>query len=107
MIVPTATSPESNGLRVLNAHAIKMQLLTRIIGGDIGDRPIVNHTGFAGYFDIKDLRWAPLPDPGATSDPDALSLGGALKEQLGIGVASGTDPIGVLVIDNIERPTPN
>jgi uncharacterized protein (TIGR03435 family) len=99
------TSLNSNGLRVLNGHAIKMQLLARVIGGDIGDRPIVDHTGFPGYFDVTDLTWAPLAD--ATSEPDALSLTGALKEKLGLRIVPAKDPIEVLVIDGIERPTPN
>jgi uncharacterized protein (TIGR03435 family) len=101
------TTVNSNGLRVLNGRAIKMQLLARIIGGDIGDRPIVNHTGFTGYFDITGLTWAPLGDAGATSEPDAPSLTGALEEKLGLRPVPAKDPIEVLVIDRIERPTPN
>lgn len=102
----STTTVNSNGLRVLNGRAIKMQLLARIIGGDIGDRPIVNHTGFTGYFDVTDLTWAPLGEA-ATSEPDAASLTGALKENLGVRVVPAKDPIEVLVIDSIERPTPN
>lgn len=101
------TALNSNGLRVLNARAIKMQLLTRIIAGDIGDRPILDHTGFTGYFDITDLTWAPLGDAGSTSEPDASSIENALKQKLGLSVVSARDPIEVLVIDSIERPTPN
>ena len=101
------TALNSNGLRVFNARAIKMQLLTRIIVGDIGDRPIVDHTGFTGYFDITDLTWAPLGDAGSTSEPDVSSIQGALKEKLGLRVVPARDPIEVLVVDSIERPTPN
>jgi uncharacterized protein (TIGR03435 family) len=101
------TVPNSNGLRVLNGRAIKMQLLARVIGGDIGERPIVDHTGFTGYFDVTDLTWAPLTDADAASQPDALSLPGALKEKLGVRIVPAKDPIEVLVIDDIERPTPN
>jgi len=101
------TTPNSDGLRVLNGRAIKMQLLARVIGGDIGDRPIVDHTGFTGYFDVTDLTWAPLADAGAHSEPDALSLPGALKEKLGLRIIPAKDPIEVLVIDGIERPTPD
>jgi uncharacterized protein (TIGR03435 family) len=101
------TTLNSNGLRVLNGRAIQMQLLTRIIVGDIGDRPIIDHTGFTGYFDITDLIWAPLGDASAPNEPDAASLTGALKEKLGLRVVPAKDPIEVLVIDSIERPTPN
>ncbi|MGA3242567.1 MAG: TIGR03435 family protein [Bryobacteraceae bacterium] len=103
----STTAINSNGLRVLNARAIKMQLLTRIIVGDIGDRPIVDHTGFTGYFDITDLTWAPLGDAGSTSEPDGSSIQGALKEKFGLRVVPTRDPIEVLVVDTIDRPTPN
>jgi uncharacterized protein (TIGR03435 family) len=101
------TTVNNNGLRVLNGRAIKMQSLARVIGSDIGGRPIVDHTGFTGYFDVTDLTWAPLAEAGDTSEPDALSLPGALKEKLGIKIVPAKDPIEVLVIDSIERPTPN
>jgi uncharacterized protein (TIGR03435 family) len=97
----------SNGLRVLNARAVKMQLLARIIGGDAGDRPVVDHTGFTGYFDIKDLTWAPLGDAGADNAPDAPSLIGAMEKTLGIKLVPTKDPIEVLVIDHIEKPSEN
>lgn len=101
------TGFNSNGLRVLNARAIQMRMLARVIVGDIGDRPIVDHTGFTGYFDITDLTWAQLGDAGSNSEPDAPSIQGTLKEKLGIRVVPARDPIEILVVDSIERPTPN
>ena len=97
----TATASASS------ARAIKMQMLARIIGGDTGDRPIVDHTGFTGYIDIKDLTWAPLGDAGADSRPDAPSLIGALEKTLGIKLVPAKDAIEVLVIDHIEKPSEN
>jgi uncharacterized protein (TIGR03435 family) len=97
----------SNGLRVFNGCAIKIQSLVRPIGPDVGDRPIVDHSGFTGYFDIKNLTWAPLGNADATSTPDAPSLSEALQEKLGIKLVSAKDPIEVLVIDSIDRPSPN
>jgi len=101
------STANSNGLRVLNGRAIKMQLLARVIGGEIGGRPVVNHTGFTGYFDINDLTWAPSADAGAGGEPDGSSLASALEENLGVRLLPAKDPIEVLVIDGIERPTPN
>ena len=97
----------SSGLRVLNARAIKMQLLARIIGPDAGDRPIVNHTGFSGCFDVTDLTWAPLGDAAADNAPDAPSLTMALEKTLGIKLVPAQAPIEVLVIDRIDKPTEN
>jgi uncharacterized protein (TIGR03435 family) len=101
------TMLNSNGLRVFNGRAIKMQALIRPIGPDAGDRPIVDHTGFSGYFDVKDLTWAPLGDASATNSPDAPSLTVALQEKLGLKLVPAKDPIEVLVIDSIDRPTEN
>ena len=98
----------NTGLRVLDARAIQMQLFARIISGDAGDRPIVDHSGFAGYFDVTDLTWAPLGDAAATTtSPDAPSLAVALQEKLGLELVPAKDPIEVLVIDSIDRPTEN
>ena len=97
----------SNGLRVVNGCAIKIQSLVRPIGPDAGDRPIVDHSGFTGYFDIKGLTWVPLGDADATNTPDAPSLSEALEDKLGLKLVPAKDPIEVLVIDSIDRPTPN
>ena len=106
------TMLNSNGLRVTNGNAIKMQSLLRGRGGmgnpETGDRPIVDHTGFSGYFDIKDLSWAPLGDAAATTNtPDAPSLTMALEEKLGLKLIPAKDPVEVLVIDSIDRPSPD
>ena len=105
------TMMNSTGLRVINGHAVKMDSLARTISfsgaTELADRPIVNHTGFSGYFDIKDLTWAPLGDASATNAPDAPSLSGALEQTLGIKLFPAKDPIEVLVIDSIDRPSPD
>jgi uncharacterized protein (TIGR03435 family) len=99
------TMLNSSGLRVFNGRAIQMSALIRPIGPDSGDRPIVDHTGFTGYFDVTDLTWAPLGDAGAASAPDAPSLAGALEQKLGLKLVPAKAPIEVLVIDSIDRPT--
>ena len=105
------TMLNSNGLRVTNGNAIKMQSLLRILGGmgspETGDRPVVDRTGFTGCFDIKDLTWAPLGDATATNTPDAPSLTMALEEKLGLKLIPAKDPVEVLVIDSIDRPSPD
>jgi len=104
------TMRSSTGLSVLNARAIKMQALARIIGfsaTELENRPIVDHTGFTGYFDISGLTWAPLGDAGAASTTDAPSLTGALQQTLGLKLLPTKAPIEVLVIDSIDRPTEN
>ena len=102
----------NTGLHVIKARAIQIQLLTRIVAGSMNeaaDRPVVDHTGFTGYFDIPELTWAPLgsADPAAPGNSDAPSLAAAIQDKFGIRVIPGKAPIEVLVIDHIERPDPN
>jgi uncharacterized protein (TIGR03435 family) len=82
-------------------------MLARTIGSEIGDRPIVDHTGFAGSFDIDGVTWAPLGAGGTATEPDAPSLTRAIEDGLGIRLVPAKDRIEVLVIDHIERPSEN
>ena len=78
-------------------------------------RIVIDKTGLTGNFDI-DLVWTPdqmpsgpLP-PGANLpavDPNGPSIFTALQEQLGLKLESQTAPVDVLVIDRVERPTPD
>jgi uncharacterized protein (TIGR03435 family) len=75
-------------------------------------RPIVDRTSLSGQFDVS-LRWneegARLPD-GWEAPADLQSRATfftAVKEQLGLKLDPGNAPMEVLVIDNVERPTPN
>jgi bla regulator protein blaR1 len=79
------------------------------------ERLIVDRTGLTGNFDI-DLTWTPdrlpqgTPPPGApppSIDPNGPSLFTAVQEQLGLKLESERAPVEVLVIDHVERPTPD
>lgn len=77
------------------------------------DRPLVDKTGIDGSFDVK-LSWAPGPEntrnagpapPSATdSRPDIFA---AVQEQLGLRLRAAHDPLDILVIDNVQQPSPN
>lgn len=78
-------------------------------------RVVVDRTGLSGLFDI-DLSFTPErmpqgpPPPGAPPlniDPNGPSLFTALQEQLGLKLDSEKAPVEVLVIDHVERPTPD
>jgi uncharacterized protein (TIGR03435 family) len=76
-------------------------------------REAVDRTGLVGIFDI-DLRWmpdeqqlGPSPETAPPVDPDAPSIFTAVQEQLGLKLESTKGPVDVLVVDHIERPTPN
>ena len=83
------------------------------------DRTIVNRTGLTGGFDLA-LHFDNKPIPGvgpgggfpaspqpAEAATDAVSIFTALEEQLGLKLEPQTGPAEVLVIDHVERPTPN
>ena len=78
-------------------------------------RPIIDKTGLSGQFDIT-LEWNPdIPRvPEGVSNPPTLAelearpiLFTAIREQLGLKVEPDTAPIDVLVIDSVQRPTPD
>lgn len=67
---------------------------------------MVDHTGLTGKYDFT-LEYT--PDSAAlTNASDKPSIFLALKEQLGLElVPVKTQPVEVLVVDTIERPTEN
>jgi uncharacterized protein (TIGR03435 family) len=79
-------------------------------------RIVLDRTQLAGTFDFR-VSWTPEriplgpPPPGAPPlppvDPDGPSLFAALQEQLGLKLESTRAPLDVLVIDRVERPTPD
>ena len=85
-------------------------------------RPVIDKTGLTGLYDFT-LKFAPegrhagplgptLALRGAEVqappvDPDAPSLSAALQEQLGLKLESARGPVAVVVIDRLEKPTPD
>jgi uncharacterized protein (TIGR03435 family) len=95
----------------VQGNAVTVQMFGRMIGSEVR-RPVIDRTGLTGSFDI-DLRYRPdfgiRPDgpPPAPLDPDAPSIFTAVEEQLGLKLVSERAPVDVLVIDRLERPTPD
>jgi bla regulator protein BlaR1 len=86
--------------------------------GMVLDRPVIDKTGIASYFEIHllfspDDSAEPRPvgaDPGASAAaraPDAPGIFQAIPEQLGLRLVPAKGPVDVLVIDHIERPSEN
>ena len=106
------------GMRVapnqVTAGGVSLTQLTQILS-QFTQRIVIDRTGLKGSFDI-DLTFTPErmpqgpPPPGApplTIDPNGPSLFTALQEQLGLKLESDRAPVEVLVIDHVERPTPD
>ena len=109
-------SVSKNGLNVINGRGTSIEMLTGALRGqaaEIGGRPIINKTGIAGNFDLKDFRFVGLAyaqgaaAPGNASEPDAPSVSQALEQQLGLKLVRTKGQVEVVVIDSIDRPTEN
>ena len=109
----------AGGMRILRAQAISMAQFSSMIGAFIdqtssnfislntGSRPVIDQTGFTGYFDLDGLKWASPDSADSTAAPDAPALTTALEESLGIKLIATKGPVEVVVIDSIERPSEN
>jgi uncharacterized protein (TIGR03435 family) len=82
-----------------------MQHMVGALGMAAG-HPVVDKTNITGTFDL-DLEFAgQRPDSEAVIDPSVPSIFAAL-DQLGLKLEPAKGMVDVLVIDHIERPTPN
>jgi len=86
---------------LITARYVTMQDVAAYFSGfNVIGRPIRDRTRLTGRYDFGlDLTEGPDADPG--------SLYTALQEQLGLIFQPETAPMPVLVIDHVERPTPD
>ena len=96
----------------MDIYGISMEQFAKMLAPWLG-RPVVDKTGLTGLFEIH-LEYGSdetlpdaLPPSLATNEPRGLSLFTAVQEQPGLRLDSGRGPGEFLVIDRIERPTPN
>ena len=68
-------------------------------------RGVVDRTGLRGPFDVE-LEWSSDVGTSATNS-NTPSIFTALQEQLGLRLEPSRGPVDVLVIDSVERPTPD
>jgi uncharacterized protein (TIGR03435 family) len=93
----------------LTAHAQSTDSIVTALSWDVG-RLILDKTGLEGKkFDFE-MKWTPDNDRAAAAATDAdggPSIFRAFEEQLGLKLVPDKAPLDVLVIDHIERPSPN
>ena len=110
---PSADGRPRCGVRANGGHmlagGVPLPQLASLLSTMV-DRTVVDRTGLTGIFDLE-LNWtlerAPQRPDATTPNPDAPSIFTALREQLGLKLESAKAPTDVLVIDRVERPTPN
>jgi bla regulator protein BlaR1 len=98
-----------------------MQYFAEWLSGkpDTGGRVVIDDTGLKGAYDFA-LLWEPVEygaSGGAasarqaagstTTDEGKPSLFTAIQEQLGLKLETRKGPVEVLVIDQVEQPSPN
>ncbi|HMD35168.1 MAG TPA: TIGR03435 family protein [Vicinamibacterales bacterium] len=94
----------------IESGGIQLDQLVRSLGGLAGGL-VNNRTGLDGYYSVS-LHYA-LPslnaDPSAPPPPgdDAPQFVTALQEQLGLKLVPEKTKVKILVVDHIERPTPD
>lgn len=69
-------------------------------------RVVIDKTGLDGYYELE-LDFAPSPSAQNTEPSTLPSIFTAVEEQLGLKLTPERNPVPVLVIDRIERPTPD
>lgn len=83
---------------------VSMDTLAIMLTSSAFNQRVINRTGLSGEFEL-DLRFTPDSSPAAA--PEFPSIFTAVQEQLGLKLEAGRGPVEVLVIDSVERPTPD
>jgi uncharacterized protein (TIGR03435 family) len=91
----------ANGSNSLKAVGIPLWSLLQLIIGQVGG-PVSDETRLTGTYDV-DLRWSTEVAPA----DDLRSIFTALQEQLGLKLERRRVTTDVVVVDHIERPSPD
>jgi uncharacterized protein (TIGR03435 family) len=100
---------QGTGMVTYQSEGVDLKELANMLSRRVG-RPVINQTGLAGEFRfelswLQDLQAGQAAVPAAANDGPSLFT--ALQEQLGLKLESSRNPVEVLVIESVERPTPN
>ena len=99
----------------LTARGLSMFYLAANLSNQVG-RVVLDKTGLSGNYDVT-LNWAPdRSQMGSFGGPDGMpalpdsngpSIFTAVQEQLGLKLEPQKGPVGILVIDHVEKPSEN
>ncbi len=88
------------------AHGATMSMLAAQLAAQF-DAQVIDRSGLAGNYDFV-LQYSGTVPGTESRDPDSWPLLiTALQEQLGLRLEPGKGPVEVLMIDHIEKPSPN
>ncbi len=102
--VPTYATPPPAGGRMLGPFSGLVNLISLS-----ADHPVIDKTGLTGNYDAPRLDWTQLirakrVDPLEDGLP---SLAQALQNELGLKLEARKEPLEVIVIDSVEKPSAN
>ena len=100
---PMRRSMLLNGIGHLESHGTSIDPLAHELSRALG-RTVFDKTGLTGNYDYT-LEWT--PDDGPPTDTVGPSLFTAVQEQLGLKLEAQKEPVDVVVIDHIDKPSPN
>jgi uncharacterized protein (TIGR03435 family) len=104
---PGEASKEEMTAGRMTVQAVPVELIADTFMNTLG-RVIVDKTGLGDRKFDFDLNWTPDDQAAVDDSIDAApSLLTALQEQLGLKIVSSKGPVQVLIIDHMERPSPN
>lgn len=85
-----------------------MDNVINAITGAFVDRPVVDHTGLTGTYDLT-LTYTPdIPaNRRGEPDPNDINIFTAVQEQLGLKLEPRREMVDTLIIDSIEKPSDN
>lgn len=89
----------------VQTNGYSMSQVADLLTGNV-DRMVIDRTGLVGVYDLE-LAWTPDNGSADVVTRDAPGLFTALVEQLGLRLEPAVGPVEVLVIDSVERPTPD
>ena len=104
-MIPCSTRNQPTGTLVARGTTWANAILHREMAAAV-NRLVIDETGLTGQFDMR-LEWS---DPISAAEPqsaDRPSFITAVREQLGLKLEAAERPVEVLVIDSVNRPTPD
>ena len=105
--------PKPGGVTLVSHNATISEFASMILQGELLDRPVLDQTGISGKFDFQftflpdESMFHGHPRPAPASDNPAPSLFTAIQEQLGLKLDNTKAPTDVIILDHIEKPSPN
>jgi uncharacterized protein (TIGR03435 family) len=99
------TAPVLRGpFNIMKFSGVSMSRAASLMGAWV-DRPLFDRTGLAGHFDVGLLFSSGTGAEALASQYPVFAI--AIREQLGLRLESDTGPVELLVIEAVDRPTPN